>query len=142
MRRRRPNSHSGTCSNSYNSSYDGTAYSHNRSRNDGAYSYYRRRMMGATDWSKIGQEVTDAYTGKYKGTTVTLSHGLSGDEEAKFKATFADFEAATGIKVDLISGGTVEASQLRYKPVQKKTLSTSLSPVVWPDLPSRARLLT
>jgi len=70
---------------------------------------------GEMDWSKIGQEVADAYAGKYKGTTVTLSHGLSGDEEAKFKATFADFEAKTGIKVDLISGGTVEALAVKVQ---------------------------
>jgi alpha-glucoside transport system substrate-binding protein len=63
---------------------------------------------GPTDYSKIGQELADAMTGKYKGTTVSISHGLSGDEEAKFKGTFTDFTSKTGINVKLVSGGTVE----------------------------------
>jgi alpha-glucoside transport system substrate-binding protein len=63
---------------------------------------------GPVDYSKIGPELADAMNGKYKGTTVSLSHGLSGDEEAKFKATFKDFQAKTGITVKLVPGATVE----------------------------------
>jgi len=60
------------------------------------------------DYSKIGQELADAYAGKYKGTTVSLNHGLSGEEEKKFTAEFADFQAKTGITVKLVPGASVE----------------------------------
>ena len=63
---------------------------------------------GPVDYSKIGQELADAFAGKYKGTTVSLSHGLSGDEEVKFRATFAEFEKQTGITMNLVPGSTVE----------------------------------
>src|SRR6266545_2513101 len=64
---------------------------------------------GATDYSKIGPELADAYAGKYKGTTVSLLHGLSGDEENKFKAQWTDFQAKTGITVKLVPGSTTES---------------------------------
>jgi alpha-glucoside transport system substrate-binding protein len=64
---------------------------------------------GTMDYSKIGTELADAYAGKYKGTTVTLLHGLSGEEENKFKAQFTDFQAKTGITVNLIPGSTTES---------------------------------
>jgi len=64
---------------------------------------------GSTDFSKIGQELADAYAGKYKGTTVSLLHGLSGEEENKFKAQFTDFQAKTGITVNLVPGSTTES---------------------------------
>jgi len=64
---------------------------------------------GTTDYSKIGQELADAYAGKYKGTTVSLLHGLSGEEENKFKAQFTDFQAKTGITVNLVPGSTTES---------------------------------
>jgi alpha-glucoside transport system substrate-binding protein len=62
-----------------------------------------------TDFSEIGQELADAYAGKYKGTTVSLLHGLSGDEENKFKAQWTDFQAKTGITVKLVPGSTTES---------------------------------
>ncbi len=68
---------------------------------------------GTMDWSKIGPEIADAYAGKYKGTTVSISHGLSSDEEAKFTATFKDFTAKTGITIKLDAGGTVESNQVK-----------------------------
>jgi alpha-glucoside transport system substrate-binding protein len=64
---------------------------------------------GATDYSKIGPELADAYGGKYKGTTVSLLHGLSGEEENKFKAQWTDFQAKTGITVKLVPGSTTES---------------------------------
>src|SRR5215213_2789979 len=64
---------------------------------------------GTTDYSKIGQELADAYAGKYKGTTVSLLHGLSGEEENKFKAQWTDFQAKTGITVKLVPGSTTES---------------------------------
>jgi alpha-glucoside transport system substrate-binding protein len=62
-----------------------------------------------TDYSKIGAELADAFAGKYKGTAVSLLHGLSGEEENKFKAQFTDFQAKTGITVNLIPGSTTES---------------------------------
>ncbi len=62
-----------------------------------------------TDYSEIGQELADAFAGKLKGTTVSLLHGLSGDEENKFKAQFTDFQAKTGITVNLVPGSTTES---------------------------------
>jgi len=65
---------------------------------------------GATvDYSEIGQELADAFAGKYKGTTVSLSHGLSGDEENKFKAQWKDFQDKTGITINLVPGANVES---------------------------------
>ena len=60
------------------------------------------------DWSAIGPEIANAMKGQYKGTTVSLSHGLSSDEEAKFTATFKQFQEKTGITVKLIPGAAVE----------------------------------
>lgn len=68
---------------------------------------------GPVDYSKLGPELADAFAGKLKGKTVSISHGLSGDEENKFKAQFKDFQAKTGINVNLVSGGTVEAINVK-----------------------------
>jgi alpha-glucoside transport system substrate-binding protein len=71
---------------------------------------------GAADYSKIGQELADAFTGKYKGTTVSISHGLSNQEEiTKFTAQFKDFQDKTGITVNLIPGGNVEAIAVKVQ---------------------------
>lgn len=70
---------------------------------------------GPTDYSKIGQELADAFAGKYKGKTVSISHGLSGEEEQKFQAQFKDFQAKTGITVNLVPGGTVEANAVKFQ---------------------------
>jgi alpha-glucoside transport system substrate-binding protein len=72
---------------------------------------------GATaDYSKIGQELADAFTGKYKGTTVSISHGLSNQEEiTKFTAQFKDFQEKTGITVNLVPGGNVEAIAVKVQ---------------------------
>lgn len=62
-----------------------------------------------TDPGRIGTELANAYNRQYEGTTVTLAHGLSGEEEQKFKAQFTDFQEQTGITVNLIPGNNVEA---------------------------------
>jgi alpha-glucoside transport system substrate-binding protein len=61
-----------------------------------------------TDYSQIGPELVDAFAGKYKGTTVSINHGLSGDELPKFEATFKDFQEKTGITINLVPGSSVE----------------------------------
>jgi alpha-glucoside transport system substrate-binding protein len=73
-----------------------------------------------TDYSKIGQELADAFAGKYKGTTVSLVHGLSNQEEiTKFTAQFKDFQEKTGITVNLVPGG--DTASLAVK-VQSDTI--------------------
>jgi alpha-glucoside transport system substrate-binding protein len=68
-----------------------------------------------TDYSKIGPELADAFAGKYKGTTVSLLHGLSGEEENKFKAQFTDFQAKTGITLNLVPGSTTESIAVKVQ---------------------------
>jgi alpha-glucoside transport system substrate-binding protein len=51
------------------------------------------------DWSKVGPELADAYTGKYKGTKVTMFGPFSSDDEVKFNNSIKDFETATGIDI-------------------------------------------
>lgn len=70
---------------------------------------------GPVDYSKIGPELAAAMTGQYKGKTVSISHGLSGDEETKFTATFKDFQAKTGITIKLVPGSTVESINVKVQ---------------------------
>ena len=51
--------------------------------------------------------------GKYKGTTVSIFHGLQTDEEVKFTATFKDFQAKTGITIKLVPGSSVETQNVK-----------------------------
>ena len=64
---------------------------------------------GTTDYAAIGEELANAFDGEYTGTTVSLAHGLSGDEEVRFQNQFADFEEQTGIDVNLVPGNNVES---------------------------------
>lgn len=52
-----------------------------------------------TDFSKVGQELVDAYAGKYKGTKVTMFGPFTTDDEVKFNNSIKAFEAATGIDI-------------------------------------------
>jgi len=54
---------------------------------------------GAMDWSKVGQELADAMTGKYKGTKVSMFGPFSSDDEVKFNNSIKDFETTTGIDI-------------------------------------------
>ncbi len=51
------------------------------------------------DPSKVGQELVDAYAGKYKGTKVTMFGPFTSDDEVKFNNSVKDFTAATGIAI-------------------------------------------
>jgi len=64
---------------------------------------------GPTDYAAVGEELANAFDGEYTGTTVSLAHGLSGEEEIKFQAQFKDFQEQTGITVRLVPGNNVEA---------------------------------
>ena len=55
---------------------------------------------GPTDYSKVGQELVDAFAGKYKGTTVTFQSNCKTDPSCV--STFKDFQDKTGITVNLI----------------------------------------
>jgi alpha-glucoside transport system substrate-binding protein len=70
---------------------------------------------GPTDYAQIGDELAAAFEGEYSGTSVSLSHGLSGDEEARFENQFREFEEATGIDVNLIPGNTVETTAVKVE---------------------------
>jgi alpha-glucoside transport system substrate-binding protein len=72
-------------------------------------------LTGPFDYSQIGQELADAFAGNYKGKTVSVLHGLSGEEERKFKDTFTDFEAKTGITVTLVAGSTAESIAIKVQ---------------------------
>ncbi|MBA3948110.1 MAG: carbohydrate ABC transporter substrate-binding protein, partial [Herpetosiphonaceae bacterium] len=69
---------------------------------------------GPVDYSKIGKELADAFAGKYKGTKVSVLHGLTAvDEQNKFTATFKDFQAKTGITINLVPGSTTESINVK-----------------------------
>jgi alpha-glucoside transport system substrate-binding protein len=72
-----------------------------------------------TDYTKVGKEISDAMAGKLRGKKVSLIHALGGEEEQKFIACFKDFQAKTGITVNLNSGGSVETYSLK---VQSNTI--------------------
>ncbi|MBA3944188.1 MAG: extracellular solute-binding protein [Herpetosiphonaceae bacterium] len=67
----------------------------------------------ATGYNKIGTELADAFAGKYKGKTVSVLHGFSGNEVNKFAATFKDFQDKTGITINLVPGGNTEAINVK-----------------------------
>ncbi|MDQ3930275.1 MAG: ABC transporter substrate-binding protein [Chloroflexota bacterium] len=56
-------------------------------------------IAAATDFSKVGQELADAYTGKYKGTKVTMFGPFGSEDEVKFNNAVKPFEDATGIDI-------------------------------------------
>ena len=51
------------------------------------------------DYSKVGQELADAYAGKLKGTKVTMFGPFGSEDEVKFNNSVKDFETATGIDI-------------------------------------------
>jgi alpha-glucoside transport system substrate-binding protein len=52
-----------------------------------------------TDYSKVGQELTDAFSGKYRGTKVSMLGPFTAEDEAKFNNSVKEFEEATGIDI-------------------------------------------
>src|SRR5262245_15247391 len=47
-----------------------------------------------TDYSKVGQELVDAFAGKYKGTKVTMFGPFGSEDEVKFNNSMKAFEDA------------------------------------------------
>ena len=62
------------------------------------------------DASKIGQELVDAYAGKFKGTKVTMTGPFAGEDAVKFNATMKSFMDATGIQVQYEGSKEFEAT--------------------------------
>src|SRR5512146_2102560 len=50
-----------------------------------------------TDYSKVGPELAAAFTGKYKGTVVTMSGPFTAQDTVKFNQSVKDFQDKTGI---------------------------------------------
>jgi alpha-glucoside transport system substrate-binding protein len=57
-----------------------------------------------------GQELTDALTGKYKGTVVTMTGPFTDNDAVKFDASVKAFEDATGIDIQYTGSKEFEAS--------------------------------
>lgn len=53
----------------------------------------------ATDFSKVGQELVDAFAGKYKGTKVTMFGPFESEDAVKFNNSMKAFKDATGIDI-------------------------------------------
>lgn len=54
---------------------------------------------GPTDYSKVGQELVDAFAGKYKGTKVTMFGPFESEDATKFNNSMKSFKDATGIDI-------------------------------------------
>ena len=57
-----------------------------------------------------GQELQDAMTGKFKGTTVTVDGPFATADQVKFEASVKEFEDATGIDIVYQGGKEFEAT--------------------------------
>jgi alpha-glucoside transport system substrate-binding protein len=65
---------------------------------------------GATDYATVGQELADAFAGKYKGTTVTMAGPFVDADAVAFNDSIKDFEDKTGIKIEYSGSKEFEAS--------------------------------
>jgi alpha-glucoside transport system substrate-binding protein len=66
--------------------------------------------VSGMDYSKVGPELADAFAGKYKGTTVTMSGPFTDADAVKFENSQKDFEEKTGIKIEYTGSKEFEAS--------------------------------
>lgn len=57
-------------------------------------------------YAKVGQELADAFDGKYKGTTVSMMGPFTDNDAVVFDESIKDFETKTGI--DIVYEGTKE----------------------------------
>jgi len=67
-------------------------------------------LAGKADYAKIGPELADAMTGKYKGSKVTMFGPFGSDDEIKFNNSMKAFEAATGITIQYESSKEFETT--------------------------------
>jgi alpha-glucoside transport system substrate-binding protein len=62
------------------------------------------------DYSKVGQELVDAYAGKLKGTKVSMFGPFGSDDQVKFNNSIKDFQTATGITIQYESSKEFETT--------------------------------
>jgi alpha-glucoside transport system substrate-binding protein len=60
--------------------------------------------------ASISQELADAFTGKFKGTKVTMTGPFTGEDANKFAADIKEFEDKTGIDVEYEGSKEFEAT--------------------------------
>jgi len=65
---------------------------------------------GAMDYSKVGKELADAFTGAYKGKTVTMAGPFTDQDAVKFNDSVKDFQDKTGITIQYNGSKEFEAS--------------------------------
>jgi alpha-glucoside transport system substrate-binding protein len=61
-------------------------------------------------YAKVGPELADAFAGKYKGTTVTMSGPFTDQDAVKFNDSLKSFVDATGITISYTGSKEFEAS--------------------------------
>ncbi len=61
-------------------------------------------------YAKVGPELADAFTGKFKGTKVTMSGPFTDQDAVKFNDSVKSFEDATGITIEYTGSKEFEAS--------------------------------
>ena len=62
------------------------------------------------DYSKVGQELADAFAGNLKGTKVTMFGPFEGEDAVKFNNSMKSFEEATGIDIQYEGSKEFEAT--------------------------------
>jgi len=62
------------------------------------------------DYSKVGPELAAAFTGKYKGTTVSMAGPFTDQDTVKFNQSIADFQNKTGISIQYAGSKQFEAT--------------------------------
>jgi alpha-glucoside transport system substrate-binding protein len=65
---------------------------------------------GTTDYAKVGPELADAMTGKYKGTKVTMAGPFTDNDAVVFEKSIKDFEDKTGIDIQYAGSKEFEAN--------------------------------
>ncbi len=61
-------------------------------------------------YAKVGQELADAFNGKYKGKTVTMAGPFTDQDAVKFNDSIKDFQSKTGITITYSGSKEFEAS--------------------------------
>ena len=91
-----------------------------------------------------GQELQDAMTGKFKGTTVTVDGPFATADAVKFEDSVKEFEDATGIDIQYyrLARNSKPPSASVSTAATRPISSTSRSLVCWQPWSRRAKLST
>jgi alpha-glucoside transport system substrate-binding protein len=65
---------------------------------------------GPSDYAAVGKELADAFTGAYKGKTVSMAGPFTDQDAVKFNESVKDFQDKTGIKIVYAGSKEFEAS--------------------------------